>query len=340
MKNLLLISFMLSIAFTADAQIFYNETKTDAEHSEREMKVNQKRIRDNHIRQVKIYRYKSDTASQGRLGELSIYDERGRITEFKGYKNSGKMKQHYTYKYDGSDRMLEIAYHRRNGTLQDEYQYVFDAAGNETEVREYYQPAVFGKKEKLGWRSAARFDDQRNILEMKYFFSEGEQKLFDRYEFTYYPDGSKKQTVEYNKKGKARHKWNYDCNPSGAETMNLKDTSKICVRYETDKDGNKIRVKEEIVKYGKVARIVSKYDKNDNVLDVIQYDSKGRARSSESNTYDVKDNRTGFVLFKRNSNEIKERYVYDYDSSGNMTDIIAYKSSSSPDRIMKFRYEK
>jgi len=339
MKNLLII-FLLTTASVTNAQIFYNETKAEAARSERERMLNRERVKRNHIREVKIYGFKSDTSAAGYIASECMYDEQGNMTEAIDYNKHGKIRYRYTYAYDGKGRNVAFAEWKRNGKLRFRYVYVYDATGNETETRNYYVPAIFGKKEKLGWRNSATFDGKQNMLELKYFFSEDEKELFSRYSFTYYEDGSKKQTTEFDKKNKIRHKWNYDCNPAGTEAINLKDTSRICIRFETDKDGNKIRVKEEIVHAGKVARIVSRFDKQDHLLDLVRYDSNGGARTHESNTFDDKDNQTSYTCYKRNSDEVKYRSVFRYDEAGNISEIVAYKSSALPDRVMKFHYGK
>ncbi|MCX6274341.1 MAG: hypothetical protein NTV09_03940, partial [Bacteroidetes bacterium] len=283
----------------------------------------------------------SDNSKDGYLYSEMNYDSRGNLIEYKEYKRNGAIKIHGCYTMDDSGRMLEYRTLRPDGSNKYRESYTYDAAGNQTDLRNFGRTSLFSRKEKIWFHSAAKFDDKQNMLEQNYYYDANDKKLFDRFVYSYYDDGSKKQTVEYNRKGKVRHSWKYDCNPVGKmEAKNLKDTSKICIRYETDAGGNKIKVKEENVKRGKVVRVIHKYDKNENQVEEISYDAKGRLRFHSTSGYDEKDNCTSFTAYRLNSNKIKIRYLFNYDSSGNITERIAYKESSVPAGILKFNYSK
>jgi len=342
MKKTILYFIFLLVATAGFSQVFENETKADVDHWSKQEQATRQRIRDNKIHSVKTFIYRYDTtAASGKkyLATEMLYDDQGNLTEFKSYKKN-VLKYHYTYKWDDQGRNLEFVNLRRNGSTRFREVNSYDASGNKTDERTYGKTWLLSNKETLWWRSEATFDERQNMKEQKFYFDSAGRKLFDRYEYSFYPDGSKKQTIEYSGKNKVRHIWNYDCNPAGIpEGQNLKDTSTICIRYETDKDGNKIKVKDENVKYGKVARMVRKYDKNDNVLEEINYDSKGRMIFHSTSAYNDKNKFVAHTVYQRNSDKIKSRSEYHYDSAGNITEQIAWKTASVPHVIVKYSYQ-
>jgi|GEM_PF-2382577 len=340
MKKATLYIILLLASHASYSQVFDNETKSEVDRWSQREKTTRARIRENKIHSLKTYAYKSDTATgSGFLSSEINYDDNGNMLEYKVFRKSGALKYHYSYSWDADGRNLEFRQIRSDGSNKYRETNIYDASGNKTESRTYGRTWLLNSREKLWWHSIATFDDAQNMLEQKFFMDKADKKLFDRYVYAYYSDGSKKQTIEYSGKGKVRHTWNYDCDPAGAaEVKNFKDSSKICVRYETDKDGNKIKVTDENVKYGKVVRIVHRYDKNENLLEEISYDSKQRPRFHSVSAYDDKNNCTGFTVYERNSSKIKNRSEYRYDSSGNIAEVVAYKNSSVPERILKYNY--
>jgi len=338
MKKLVVIFLLLLRAVTSHAQLFWYETKTDVAEEEKKMNLNRQKIVDNHITSAKIYSYKSVAEEQANVGYLSFeytYDNRGNFTEYKSYKRNGKLKYHNTYEYDNNNRELSFTDWRANGKMLYRYTTSYDSSGNMTDQRSFWKnPDV------ANWHSIARYDEHQNLVEVKYLIKK-DSKYFGRYVYTYYPDGSKKQTIEYNRRDKIKHIWNFDCKPEGiSEEQHLKDTSRICIRYETDSAGNKIKIKEENQKVGKVARTISRYNKDNYLLDEVTYDSKERPRNHYHYSYDAKNNLTEFINYKKNSTEIKERVVYNYDASGNMIEELVFKKLSTPDHTLKFTYAK
>jgi hypothetical protein len=334
--------YLIFLLISADAfsQVFENETKADLDAWSMREKISRQRIRDSKIHSLKTFAYKADTSSGEKyLSSELTYNDSGNLVEYISFRKNGSEKYHLIYAWDPEGRSIEYRQLRSDGSNIVRETSTYDASGNKTETRTYGRSWLLNKKEKLWWRTVAAFNDRQNMTSQKFYFDEQGKKMFDRYEYSYYPDGSKKQTIEYSGKGKLRHTWNYDCDPAGvAQTKSLKDTSKICVRYEEDKNGNKIKVTDENVKYGKVVRIVHRYDKNENLLEEISYDSKRRPRYHSVFSFDEKNNCTGHILYQRNSSRIKERSEYHYNLSGNIEEEIAYKNAAVPEHIVKFIY--
>ena len=336
MKNPVVISFFLLSVLAANAQDLEYQTKAEITQAEHEMNLDKQRMKDGRISSIKIYSYKSESEENSKLGYLSIeraYNTDGNITDFRVYTRHGKIKFHYTYIYDHNGREIEFNELKSNGIIRRKLTMTYDSSGNITDRRNYWK-----RSGNLRWHCITRYDDKQNMIELKYS-GKNDQKDLGGFVYTYYPDGTKKQTVEYGRKKKVLHTWNYDCDPSGkSEGKNLKDTSNICIRYTTDKDGNKIKIKEENHKGSKIRRIISKYDAQNNLLDVMQYDKKERVRYHYHSAYDSKNNLTESLYYRDKSDEIKHRYVYHYDASGNLIELLTYKKSSLPDRILKYNY--
>ncbi|MEO8087045.1 MAG: hypothetical protein ABI763_09510 [Bacteroidota bacterium] len=344
MKKLITYFIFFLLATGSKAQVSFNETKADVDlYSQRE-KMTRERIVANNIRSVKSYTYKSDTSTNAEDSYLSSemnYDEHGNLLNYKLYRKNGAIKYQYAYKWDDAGRNLEFHQLRADGSTKYREENLYDGSGNQVSLRVFGRKSFLNKNEKIWYRSVSKFDEKQNMRQQLFYYDNSDKKLFDRYEYAYYDDGSKKQTVEYNRKGKVRFTWNYDCNPVGKlEAKSMKDSSTICIRYETDKDGNKIKIKEENVKYGKVVRIIHKYDRNENVVEELSYDKAGRARYHSTAVFDDKNNCTARTAYQRNSNQIKERSEIVYDSAGNIIELIAYKNTATPDRILKFKYSR
>ncbi len=312
------------------------QTKADVAESEKDIHRDRQKMKDNQISSIKVFTYKSDSAESLIDGYRSAernYDAEGNMTEFRFFKKNGKIKEHYKYQYDTNGKDIGFEDWKSNGNLRRKLIYSYDSSGNLTDQRDYWR-----KPGDLCWHSIANYDNKQNLLELK-FLGKNDSKDWGRFVYTYYPDGSKKQTIEYGSKNKVRHIWNFDCNPVGKlDGSTLKDTSKICVRYETDKDGNKIKIKEENTNEGKYRRIISKYNQSNNLIDVAGYDSKERMKYHSHSTFDGKNNITEYIVYRRNSTETKQRNIYHYDTSGNLTELLIYKKSALPDHILKFNY--
>jgi hypothetical protein len=338
-KSLLLILIVAPVF--GFSQVSEYETKAEVDNYARMGNISRQRIIDNQIHSVKSYSYEPGNASdKGKLYSELFYDDKGNLIEFKNCKKNGKTKYHSTSRWDQANRNLETCELRSNGSVKNRYTNKYDANGNQTDEQVFGRASVFSHKEVSWWHSVATFDNNQNMQTLKFYLGKNDQKLFDRYEYFYYDDGSKKQTVQYNRKNKVLYTWNYDCDPAGKpEGKNLKDSGQVCIRYETDKAGNKIKVKEQNVKYAKVSRIVTRYDKNENEIESISYRSNGKPVYHFISVYDDKNNRISYTTFIKGSDKVRERSEYQYDTTGNVTERIAYKGAT-PERIVKFNYSR
>ncbi len=328
-RSLFLLLLLLIVVPGAKSQGFEYSLNKANDNSRWRKKVMEAHI--NGSRAIKIYPRKKATQF---VQYDYQYNKNGNITEEKEYNRRKKLIRRYSFAYDSKFNQTEYIEFRRNGKIKRKFTYEYNDSGYVTRQNFYWKNA-----DKIGWYSTKKFDANNKILEYAYYYpTKKGDKIGTHYKYSYYPDGSRKQTIEYNAKGKIEHEWNYECNPEGSiDTKKLKDTSKVCVRYETDKYGNKITIKEEFVKSGRTVRIISKYNSAGNMIEYISFDKKGHERYKTIYDYDKNQDMKEFKSFSKG--KLTYRYVYECDANGFITKSYTYTKSDTPDFIMNFEYE-
>ena len=327
--NLIIILFCLTFSFAKSQEFEYslNQGKNKIEWRK---KIMEARIKS--TKAIKTYPGKKDKQY---LQYEYQYDKLGNLIESKTFNRRGKTIGRYTMMHDSRNNETEYIEYRRNGKMRCKFTYEYNDSGYLVNQHSYWKNAA-----KPGWYYTKTYDKNNKILELVYLYPTRKgDKISTRYEYAYYPDGSRKQTIEYNRKGKIEHEWNYECNPEGSiDSKKLKDTSKVCIRYETDKDGNKITIKEEFVKSGRTVRILSKYNAKGNMIEYAGFDKKGSERYKTTYEYDKNQNLTAMQSFSKGKS--KKRYVYECDASGFVSKSYTYTKSDKPDCIYTFEHEK
>jgi hypothetical protein len=340
MKNLIILILFLFAALSINAQAYYLDTKSDVMAMENNTAKYRIHISDNHITSIKSFAYKGDD-TVGYLSYQSKFDAKGNVVEQEQFKKNGKIKYHAIYKYDDNNRKTEVTWLKRKDKFNYKQVNTYDEAGNVINYSFYMK-----RPDNIMWHYIYKYDAKNNMIENTGY--DYKNRLFDRTIYSYYDDGSKKQTTMYNDKGRVERVWNFDCNPIGKDVADkLKDTTQVCVKYETDKNGNKIKIKEEnnvkghhFFVFNRHLRTISKYDRNDNLLDLATYKMNGKEIRHWSNSYDDKNNFKEHIEYKPNTKDIKLRNVCVYDNSGNVIETMVYKKSDKPDVVYKLVYAK
>jgi len=331
MKNLFATLLLIASAYLTSGQVIYSDSREDYLMAMQRNKNFRAHIAAGNIASVQTFGYKRTNAT-GYLMYESRYDKRGNNTDWIMY-NNGKVKMRNTTDYDDSNRVTEYASYNRTGKLKGMGKNTYDKAGNLIEQDVYKK-----NPQTINSKTTRTYDSKNNITESKTFDKKGNLK--NRIEYTYYDDGSKKQTMQYSGSGKLIRIWNFDCNPVGTiEAKKFKDTSKVCIHYETDKNGNPIKVKEEYTgagMFGRTIRTVSKYDKNNNQIDAATYALNGKELSHWSGIYNASGKVTEYITYKSGTQKILYRSTYEYNSDGNITEGVAYKNSQKP--LSKWKY--
>lgn len=324
MKKSVITSLLMVLALSINAQILYNDNRDDFHTWLTRTSKFHKHIAANHITDAKIYSY-SHKHPQGLLVYETKYNLHGDEIENIAYNKHGHIKYHYTYQYNDSNWVTSSVEFQKNNKRQSGRTWSYDKWGNITKSINWWKDTG-----NIIYEDIVQYDSHSNPLKGKIYYARG--KLHDSIAYQYYDDGSKKKTTTYNRKGKITGIWNYDCNPIGkSEESNMKDTSKVCVHYETDKNGNPVKIKEEYTEGGGLfkyrLRKISKYDKDNHIIEQTITKLNGKEKSHSSYDFDAQGNITESRQYIPNSTTIKKRFVYAYDNSGNMIQITAYKSS-------------
>jgi len=296
------------------------------------------RVLQAHIASIKVYKYYADSATKkrkynGHLAQKYRYDQYGNMAEYSELNRRGKMTEHYSYTFNEKNQYIHFTELNSRGRLSFHMDNYYDKNGDCTDIWFFYRSAAPEHK-------VQRFDNNHNMLEMTYKH-DNDKKVSWRFEFSYYDDGSKKQTIEYDRRGKIDHTWNFDCSPVGKlATSKFKDTTKVCIRYEKDKAGNPVKIKESFIKQGNLVRFVDKYDIHDKLLDEAYYDKKGRISSHTTWGYNSKGRMISIIAYQRHSDKIAYQYAYSYGPDNELSEAQYFGKNNKPKYILKYVYTK
>jgi hypothetical protein len=319
--------------FIVSGQVIYTDSREDFLASMLRSKIFRENIAAKNITSERTIGYnRNDTT--GHLIYEARYDTRGNNTDWVAYKH-GKVKMHNTASHDDSSRLTGYASYNGKGKLKSMSTNTYDKAGNLIEQDVYWK-----NTKTTATKIFKTYDNRNNVTETKSLDSKG--KLKNHIVYTYYDDGSKKQTIQYSGTGKVKRVWNFDCNPVGiSEAKKFKDTSKVCIHFETDKDGNPIKIKEEYTGagfLGRTLRNITKYDKDNNMIDASSYNLKGKQLTHWSASYNQSGRIAEYIMYKAGSQKTWFRTTYSYNNDGNMAESVVYKKAQVPFSTMKYVY--
>lgn len=336
MKKILAILILIMPHFFALGQVYYLDNREELLSPEQNNKKYRTHIVAAKISVVQRFSSKRNSKISSIISEAR-FDNRGNNTDWFEYKGNGKVETHNTASYNDSNQVTRYASYNGGGKLKEMFTYTYDKSGNQVEQDRYkHDPKTPASKE------IHTYNDRNNMTETRVFDKKGNLK--SRVEYTYYDDGSHKQTIRYSGKGKVERIWNFDCNPVGAqEAKKFKDTNKVCIHYETDKDGNQIKVKEEYEGgtglFSSTTRIVTKIDKNNNIIDYAWYKLNGKPIWRCSTLYDASGNITEYTIYQAGTPKPFWRTVYTYNSDNNIVSSVIYKKLKPlPEYTLKWVY--
>ncbi|HTB08044.1 MAG TPA: hypothetical protein VK806_13930 [Bacteroidia bacterium] len=336
MKRLLATLILITPAFLTIGQANYGDSREELLSTMQKSKKGRAHIVSANIKTIQNFAYKRN-AKVGILEYEYRYDNRGNCIEWFIYRKNGKVKVHELNTFDDSNRITMSQYYNGSDKMKSAESRVYDRSGNILEHDFYKRDSKVAKS-----KTISTYDTKNNITESKMYDKKG--KLESRIEYSYYDDGSKKQTIEYSGKGKVKQVWNFDCNPVGtAQAHKFKDTSKVCIHFETDKDGNQIKVKEEYSNsrglFSFTMRTVSRYDKDNNEIDRASYKLNGKQLSHWSTVYNSDGRMTEYADYKPGTDKPYWKITYTYNSDGYVTESDMYwKSFQEPDAKYKWVY--
>lgn len=335
MKSLLIILAITLSACVVHGQGIYSNEASEYRYYLALSKLDRKHIVSGKIDGLQIYCYKKDSTNVGLVAE-NKYDRKGNATEWIIYKH-GKIKERDEATFDDSNRMISYIAYDRKGRQKIKGLNIYNQAGNLVENDQYGSDP----KKPLS-KMLCTYNSNNKITDYKWFGKN--DKLKARTEYSYYDDGSNKQTIAYSGKGKVTNIWNYDCSPVGKlEAKKLKDTSKICIHYEKDKNGDPIEVEEQVVHAGGLfdppTRYITKSDKKHNVLEQYGFEFSGKEIYHASYGYNNLGQMTEQLSYKAGTPDVDFKTVYMYNENNYITTMKVYRDNMlEPYSVIKYTY--
>ena len=90
--------------------------------------------------------------------------------------------------------------------------------------------------------------------------------------------------------------------------------------------------------FGRIVRNITKYDKDNNLLDYSDYTLSGKQLNHYSANYNASGKITDYVWYKPGTEKVLYRNTYVYNSDGYMTQALFYEKSQEPVSTLKYVY--
>ena len=260
---------------------------------------------------------------------LFHYDNNGTLVSNSHYDGNGSMEDSASYKVDSKGNRIDWNTYKGDGSLEWNYNREYDIKGNLIESNEYYLGA-------LKTRHTYKYDDKSNVIEENTYEGDGRLKLKEL--FKYDDNRNVTEITDYNQTGvfKARYTYAYDASGNQVEEKEFDDENtprfkKIVTEY--DKDNNVI----EVNKYNEKGKIVyeCKLDKWGNHTFDATYKPDGALveKITQKYKYDDHNNETENERYNgRGKLMLKTKNIYTYDKEGNWFIKIVYENDK-PTRI-------
>lgn len=234
-----------------------------------------------------------------------------------------------SYKVDTRGNRIDWNTYKGDGTVEWNYNREYDNQGNLIETNEYY-------KGKLRNRHTYKYNANLDIVEENFFEGEGRLKLKEV--FSYDDKHNITEVMDYDHTGNFRARYTYAYDGKGNQTEEREYTAekskkhrKIVTKY--DKDNNVSEVS-EFTDQGKLT-YQCKLDKWGNHISDITYNPDGTIleKVTQKIKYDAKGNQVENERFLADGKaDMRKRFVYTYDKLGNWFLKITYENNK-PVRI-------
>ena len=242
------------------------------------------------------------------------FDDKGRCISLSGGKIGKPIKWSHVYKYNDKGYMYILESRNQKGEI------------TEVQQNNYYkdQPGLYdfviinGKGDTLKYTIREPMDSNTNTSYDRHY---KKGKLKYTWHNEYYPDGQQKRTTATDGKGKVRYVWDFECDANGIEVAKHKDTSKLCVSREYDKDSTLTKVSMAVDEKGELYKTVEMRNKFKKRLTTIRTnETKGYKESEYTNTY-ASDSKTILSYAYKSYYKGMLRYSKQtvYDRNGNIT---------------------
>ncbi len=337
MKNYLLVLLILLFPSFVLAQNDMTLSHLEHEKDEVSREVRRNFILEQKIAETKILRveYNKDGTLQAKSETYikTSYDAQGRMISEIIYNNHGKIWQQNNREWTKEGWLLKSYYLNTKQKKTWETNYVYNEKGLTTSY-----VMLWGRNQKYKSHKDITYDEKGNTLSMKYF-SKNKPDPYLSYVYSYYENGERKQTIQYNDKGKIIHTWNYECDPKGKIAPEQeKINNLVCTKFEKDKDGNTLKITEEFIPKGRIARTVMTYNDADYLVEANYYKRSGKLKDSYVYEYLDKTKMKSSATYKGEKRKLISKRESKYDESGKISEAIIFYKSIKPLRLLRYEY--
>jgi len=210
----------------------------------------------------------------------------------------------------------------------------YDSKGNKIEEKDYYT-----SKGNLKSKVSIKNNSDGKKIEESYFNPQG--GLYAKNIFRYDSKGNKIEVIESNSEESPSSKDLFKYNDKGylIEELHYNSEGNLSTRYTYKYDINNLIESNWYKGDGKLdMKIINKYDSKGNKIEDKTYDSKGNITSTETFIYN--DNRK--IIERKNKDFIDSiylKYIYKYDSIGNIIEKTLYNLNGVIELKWNYKYE-
>jgi hypothetical protein len=301
MKKAFYFLSFLFISFQIKAQLYIGEEFSNFYHLNwQRVLYTQNAIPENLKGEVKEIK-RTTVSKKNKTILTEKFDSKGRIlfSQTEGKKITSK-----AVEYNEKDYPI-LFKENKNGKVSYESQVTFD---NQNRMIE---KSATGKNGKFISRTVMTYGDGDCPITTDNYFKK-KDNYSSRWVNTYYSACDKKSTVLYNKKGKIKKTWTYDCKQEGELLTPKKDVTQIC-KWDEENDKYFIKVTQDFDEKGKIRKKVQKYYKADtSIAETAFYNGSGIITYRFTVSYDTINNtRTSMAEnFKKGISSSISTYTY------------------------------
>ncbi|MBU0489793.1 MAG: hypothetical protein KKA07_11280 [Bacteroidetes bacterium] len=255
---------------------------------------------------VEVKVFTSRKNGEKHLNSVIKTNQKGKVTEHTMFRKSGKPSKSFMAIYNSEgNRITEIIHNDAKG--EQKGRQIFEFGTNNK-----CSKSVSYKKSNDKEIARQEYKYNNDLLIEQLVFKKG--KLSKRMEYRYFDDGSKKETIHYNKKGKIKHSWVYQCKPEGEAVKPHKDTTEICKWSDQTGEGF-MKAQRTINEKGKVITYYYYYTMDSVLVSYKCLDSQNRLnyesimKTKINSFYSFKSYKKGVLLSENRT---------DYDQDGRM----------------------
>lgn len=198
--------------------------------------------------------------------EIYTYNDQNYVTSKQLNNSKGEVLRTTNYEYNSNNKLTKIV--ETTSKKTETWMFEYDANGNRISESGLDRKGKFYLRKK-------KYDLNTNKILVSELYSKDTTDAIKRLEYSYYEDGNKK-SIHYFEKNKLIYTWNFDCAPEG-ELVDLKktDSTLVCIKKETDAEGNEIVWRHEFNSTGIPVKIKSVYSTTGKLKEEISYRADG-----------------------------------------------------------------